>query len=312
MHKRSRIARAGFTLAEMLMAVAIIAVLMALTAAAIYRFMDTGPYNATVANLSKVQAALDTQWKTVRDKAMKDSLNGIDPSRLSVADLADPRARDNYVNTRLAQAFPISFAEALTPSVLDNPPQPKAAYPGYETYLRKLLNAMATPFGTLRTTAQRAAPPHVQQAVCLMMILEVGPGNVGLTADKIEGGMVQRLKTDLPDLTTPDPNDKILANGICDGWGRPVLFTRNYQPFVGTAKANQLVLVSIGAIRGQTQPWERVRIDGLPWTPPIPKNTPWPAGTPWTPNSNNHTLTPRDVDARDITDEVITTFKYQP
>lgn len=281
-------ARAGFTLAEMLMAVAIIAVLIALSAAAIFRFRDTGPYNASVANLSRLQSALDTQWQAVRDRAMRDSIHGFKPSDLGVSDLADAAARQNYVNMCLVQAFPISFEEALVPTT-----GALKAYAAYETYLRKILNAKNDTFAVLRSKAQKAASPQVQQAVCLMMIVEAGPSNAGLTADKLEGGMVQRL-------------DPIGTNGIVDGWGRPVLFTRGFQPFSGPKKANQLVLVSIGAIRGNTQPWERVKIDGVPAIPP---NTPWPAGTPWTPNSNNHTLKPQDSTMRDITDEVVTTYK---
>jgi prepilin-type N-terminal cleavage/methylation domain-containing protein len=298
MHYRSRIARAGFTLAEMLMVIAIIAVLIALSAAAIMRFWDTGPYHATVANLGKVQAALDTQWQAVREKASRDNLNGLEGT-LGVSDLADATAKPKYIGLRIAQAFPISFAEAFQPNALN-------AYGPYDKFLRSLLGIPAgDTAATASTKAQSCAPPHVQQAICLMMILERGPGNAGLTADKLEGGMVQRL--DLKNAATPTPA-AIQANGIVDGWGRAVLFTRNYQPPEGPQRPNQLVLVSTGVMRGKLKPWGRLGIvttNPPTWPTPLGPEDEWEPTRTWNPTPSAHTLATKPGQ----TDEPVTTHK---
>ncbi|MFO0845994.1 MAG: prepilin-type N-terminal cleavage/methylation domain-containing protein [Gemmataceae bacterium] len=296
MHQRNtiRTGRAGFTLAEMLMAIAIIAVLVALSAYAVLRFSDTGPYNATVANLGKIQAALDTQWQAVKDRAMRDSLHGFEGKEadLGVTKITDADARKNYVERSLAKAFPISFAEALDPNKL-------GAYGPYNTYLRTLLGLTANENST---RAQSCAPPQVQQAICLMMILERGPGNAGLTADKLEGGSVQRL-----DLRNAS-GGSVQASGIVDGWGRPVMFTRNYQAETGSPRLNQLVLVSTGALRGRLKPWGRVLIPTAnPPTFPTPlgPESDWESNRAWNPTPLNHTLKTQPGQV----DEPVTTYK---
>src|SRR5262245_33164707 len=65
-------ARGGFTLVELLFVLAIILVLIALSSAAILKVWDLGPYSATVTNMRKIKAAVDTQWKAIRDKANND------------------------------------------------------------------------------------------------------------------------------------------------------------------------------------------------------------------------------------------------
>src|SRR5262245_12978934 len=93
------IARSAFTVVELLIVVSIIALLAALTTAAVFRFRGTGPRLATTANLNKVKGAFDAQWNAVVTKADKqDAL----PSDFlpyaqwrvpAIQNLADPRAR---------------------------------------------------------------------------------------------------------------------------------------------------------------------------------------------------------------------------
>src|SRR5262245_10281212 len=67
-------ARGGFTLVELLFVLIIIVILVALSAAAVFKVLDLGPYSATVNNMKKIKAAVDTQWKAVYDKAYKDPM----------------------------------------------------------------------------------------------------------------------------------------------------------------------------------------------------------------------------------------------
>lgn len=209
---RSRRRRSGFTMPELLIAVAIIVLLVALSAGAILRLMGTGPYTATTANMNKLKIALETQWKAITDKARKEALPSNYPGNH-----ADPRTRDNYVQEKLRQAFPQSFAEVWTaaPNL--------GAWSGYVNYL-KSLNVDSTNYASVTT------PPEQQQAICLLMALEHGPANTGITADSLGMSAVQRFDVVMGTLTKQ-------AFGCTDAWGMPLLFARG---------SNTIVLTSMG------------------------------------------------------------------
>ena len=181
--------RNAFTLAEMLVALGIILLLVSMTAFAILRFRNTGPYNATVANMNKIKAALDTQWKAVVDKAKKDSI----PDSIPGAKV-DPNTRQSFLAARLKQAFPQDIVEA---NGTNNPLGP---HPGYVKFL---------------TGLQGTFTPDEQNAVFLMMILERGPSNPGITPDVLGTSAAIRLGT------------ASSAFGVVDAWGRPLRFIRN-------------------------------------------------------------------------------------
>jgi type II secretory pathway pseudopilin PulG len=201
---RRRAARAGFTLVELMIVIGIIILLVALSAAAVLRFQNTGPFMATTTTINKLKAALDMQWSAVRDKAQRDPVPG---------SAGNPDTRLLYVNTQLGQAFPVSFTEVLFPG------GGNSANQSYVNYLNSLgLNASNTTPADLK-----AVPDAVQQAICLMMALERGP-SAGLTADQLTtigaGPLTFTVKTSSGTKT-------FTANGCVDAWGRPLMFTRN-------------------------------------------------------------------------------------
>ncbi len=178
--------RRGFTLAEMLMAVAIILILVAIGAFAVLRLRDTGPYQATTANMNKIKQALDTQWKAVVDKARNEPLPSGFPG-----DKADPATRRMYINARLRQSFPTTFAEATT--------SPGGGVAPWGSYVKHLAGAPA-------------ASPDQQNAICLLMILERGPNGGEVTQDRL--GPSGALPVAGP------------LYGCVDAWGHPLQFRR--------------------------------------------------------------------------------------
>lgn len=193
-HRHPRARRRGFTLAEVLIAVVIILVLITIGAFAVLRMRDTGPYHATVANMNKIKAALDSQWKAVVDKARKDAY----PSGFTTTP-AKPSERDRYISAVLTTAFPTSFAEATT----DN--AGIKAWGGYKSFL---------------TDGYTKPPPSIpdplkaekESAICLLMVLERGPSGGEVTQDRLgSSGAMQIVGS---------------FYGCVDAWGNPLRFTR--------------------------------------------------------------------------------------
>jgi len=216
--------RRGFTLVELLVVVAIIAILVALTTAAVMRFLGAGKGSATKTNLGKVHAKLRDQWKGVTDKANRDSLSDSNNTAYanaalalsSGANLADTRVKASYVYLRQVQAFPRTFNEAFWPDPSWEPATPQATAPnawqGYVKYLNELgiTPANKASWGTISQ--------DVQTSVCLLMITEKGPSNTGTTADDLGTSTVGQITL---------PAGFPFARGIVDGWKRPVGFVRN-------------------------------------------------------------------------------------
>lgn len=210
---RPTAARRGFTLVELMIVVGIVILLVAMATAAIMKFRDTGPYIATQMNLSKIKAAFDTQWKAVRDQAQKEPIDStlaglLVPGATSGTNL---EVRKKYVEARLRVAFPTSFSEAMNPNSAALMAYPTLkAYSGYTGYL----NSFFPPNPTV------ADSPEKQQAICLMMILQRGPMNTGITPDQLGTSGALRLTLKVNGVDKED-------FGCVDAWGRPVRFTRD-------------------------------------------------------------------------------------
>src|SRR5207249_5802653 len=103
--------RGGFTLVELLVVVAIIAVLVTLAAAGAYRLINSQRAARTEDALRTINKALEQQWKTVVQEANKD-FDQLGPSE-AVLDLAGGNrdiARILWIKFRLAEAFPQTYA----------------------------------------------------------------------------------------------------------------------------------------------------------------------------------------------------------
>jgi prepilin-type N-terminal cleavage/methylation domain-containing protein len=197
------VGRRGFTLIELLVVIAIIAVLISLTSGAVLRFIGASSARTTDSTLRLVKNLLERQWSTVADKAKNEAIpSGAQATLNSLAEIGDgltgPRARVIYVKLRLRQAFPVNFAEVFSL------PGPLGGLPNYVTYLNKLgYNGTNSP------------GPVIENAVCLTMILEVGPGGGGAASNELTNA-TSSLAT----------NGNINVPGLVDGWGTPLAFCR--------------------------------------------------------------------------------------
>lgn len=192
-HRHPQAHRRGFTLAEVLIAVVIILVLITIGAFAVLRMRDTGPYHATVANMNKIKAALDSQWKAVVDKARKDAIPASFPGNKT-----QPQTRQQYIDAMVKQAFPTTFADATT----DNASTGIKAWGGYKSFL-------TSPPSIPASDPLKA---EKESAICLLMVLERGPSGGEVTQDRLgSSGAMQIVGS---------------FYGCVDAWGNPLRFTR--------------------------------------------------------------------------------------
>ncbi len=198
-------ARRGFTLVELLIVVVIIVLLMGLAVTAYFRFTNQQIISNTQSRLQTLDKALHEQWRKVEEDARKEPPS--DAARLLAGnDPTGARSRVIWIKVRLAEAFPMSYAEIQTPWVyqpiaaLGNLPLiPPDRHKYNQTYLRQLPNNA------------KSNDPKTEPAACLL---------IALTSKK--GGSA---------VTTFDPSYKNDTDGdgvpeLVDSWGKPFEFFR--------------------------------------------------------------------------------------
>jgi prepilin-type N-terminal cleavage/methylation domain-containing protein len=201
--------RSAYTLVEILVVVAILAILTALIVGAVMRTTGSAQVKATTTEINALKRVLTQQWNFVAD----DARNGPKgPTATSVHDWvkntfagsdqdSERRLKVIYTKLRLKQAFPQSLAEVLRPSgyaaSLDLPP--------YQPYVAAL-NEMGFTSANVSTT-----PQPWESAVCLYLALTIGPNGGG------SGGELDKYSAIV---------DGNKARGFVDSWGQPLAFCR--------------------------------------------------------------------------------------
>jgi len=111
---RVRFRRAAFTLIELLGVIAIIAILLAMSAAAFFRVRVQQQESATNVTLQKLQSELDIQHKTVLDRGAEDARTRRIPQAIvSWSGNDDRRAKVVWTKILLRVEFPQTFYDAV-------------------------------------------------------------------------------------------------------------------------------------------------------------------------------------------------------
>ena len=112
--------RQAFTLIELIVVMLIIGILMAMSAAAVGKFITVQQQSNTEMTIRKVYSKLMTQWESVirsaREENMATTIGSANAAYITTLAGGDGRrARVIYIKARLKQEFPISFGEATSP-----------------------------------------------------------------------------------------------------------------------------------------------------------------------------------------------------
>jgi prepilin-type N-terminal cleavage/methylation domain-containing protein len=199
--KEARLRRDGFTLIELLTVIAIIAVLMALSASAVIKFIGVQEKSNTQNGLNKLGPIVKSAWVRAYEKAHKNPLptNNATVNSLSGGDTARARVIWDYLQMRAA--FPMSFNEVF------NIGQPAGAFG--DSYYQSQLQRLGIG-GSTATTA-----PY-ENAACLLMALQRRESGGAVTADDLGSSSTK--------LFAVGNGNEIAA--LVDGWGNPLFFIR--------------------------------------------------------------------------------------
>jgi prepilin-type N-terminal cleavage/methylation domain-containing protein len=207
--------RPAFTMIELLIVIAIIAVLMSLLGAAVFKTIQARKARNTQISLNKLYAQLQRQMKAVIDDARAEY---IPPNVVALAGNEPNRARILWIKLRLKQQFPMSYAEAVNPG---------GGYIAAEPAYMKILNGKSA-----------ANNPATESAACLLM---------ALTARNRRG--VQQDADFLSGLEKADTDGDGIPE-IVDGYHNPVFFYRWPTPTATGGPGDPYVLLTSGPSTG--------------------------------------------------------------
>ena len=203
--RTGRLRRTAFTLIEILVVIAIIGVLAALTAGAVMRIYGTQPVTNTRVMLKKTQTVMHKRWVEVTEQARKEAIQGVYLTAVQSLSTDAATQRVIYIKIRQKQAFPETFYEALNPIVIGATTIP--AVPGYVTFLNGK--------GITAASVSPTSPQKYESAVCLLMALKrsVSGGNIS----EQDMGIASSINTTIAPGNAPC---------LIDGWGNPIGFSR--------------------------------------------------------------------------------------
>jgi prepilin-type N-terminal cleavage/methylation domain-containing protein len=195
---RKRPGRPGFTLAELLVVVLILAVLVSLITAAVFRFIGGQSERNTETMLHKLHDGVQQQWSEA-SKEIKLSTPPLSVQGLAGGDMA--LAQVIWLKLRLRREFPMSYDEIL---------QPWGTYSSLQSDLPQIPSYVAALNG--RTTANDRT---TESSACLLIALQNHP-HKGMKFNAEESLGASAIKD-----TDGDGVPEII-----DGYGNPIAFFR--------------------------------------------------------------------------------------
>jgi prepilin-type N-terminal cleavage/methylation domain-containing protein len=239
--------RAAFTFVELLVVLAIILILIGLTAAAAVGVIRYQLSSNTETELRTLDGGLDQQWKAAIKKAMTEPINPSDPTTwnrlltMAAGNNAERRARLIWVKLRLKQEFPMNFSEVLNAS------GPLGLPAGYSLAPLIASDLAAKPsylklFAAQGITAGVASPsPYVwptESSVTLPMALELGRSGITFPEDSLPASALTLAGQKPAGLSpaidgypsSPPLPGPTYPKQFVDAWGRPIVFYRWPRP----------------------------------------------------------------------------------
>jgi prepilin-type N-terminal cleavage/methylation domain-containing protein len=240
--------RPGFTLSEILVVIAIIAIIAGLTAAAVFRLRESQTVNNSEATLSKVDRLMMARWSAVVDQAK----TTVPPSLIERCGGDRDRAIALWTMAVLKNEFPMTFEEAKATVNLG----PNASLAPKGVFL-KLAND---------TTLSSMTIPEQSATLIHAALTQTGNRGVNTSTDGLEGQM------------GPLRN---FANATVfkDGWGEAIVFSRHMtDPEINGAPYTRATAVKV---------FGASTIQSYNMLDPLGKLSPWTA-TPSVAVANNN------------------------
>jgi prepilin-type N-terminal cleavage/methylation domain-containing protein len=119
--RRTEPRRTGFTIVEILIVIALIGLLTALTVAGVSKFRTIQMARNTDATITKLQLSLDNQWKAVIDQCLQDRRQGkIPPQIVNYCNGDIEAAQSLWMYLCLRREFPQNWTEAQSDVIIPN------------------------------------------------------------------------------------------------------------------------------------------------------------------------------------------------
>jgi prepilin-type N-terminal cleavage/methylation domain-containing protein len=267
--------RRGFTLVELLMVIALIAMLSSMLLVSLYAAAQSAKVRRTEQQIARIHSLLMTRWQAFQSRAIPfNTMAELNNLGLSKNAKSRARLRLRAIRELMRLEFPERRTDVardvgapVTPG-LRLPARPPALWKSYDRRVARLRNDtdwhLVDPFVDASGNALTWTPQH-QGAECLYMILA-----------SIREGDRNGLDFFTEDEIGDVDDDKMPE--ILDGWGKPIEFLRWAPGFVGRGISDLQTGDSVPGVDGDSGDGGNIldplKVDAL-WTDEVGDNDPF-------------------------------------